>query len=585
MKISRLALGLTLSMLTLTSAHAAKYRVIELPLRDKGVNSFATAINERGDVVASIESPFNPPIDIDIIDFESETLIRSLTDVNGASVGNINDADLLTLYNFITASTRGSNIVRNNFFRQSNESTNPFLQQIANVQSYVLVNNEAEAITGFDQVSQDLGGLTKSADTLVKGINAFSMTVGLAEAPYRKINYRNNSGDNLKYHVSDFVVRGFLDINGTTFDVMPTETIGGGISVANDINNSFEVAGYGSIEINPSFEALLEQCDDEQERGDIPEEVCVRSLRDQYLAAINNNLNSPRGVIRPIDTSYLRRAMIWEFNAQGELLDSVELGTLIDPVPGDNRYFSSRATAINNNGIAVGASDKYFQDNSSSIIEMAAIFDGEETIGFIDDQNYFQSAALDINDNDIVVGFATKVINQSRRNKFFVHDYRGEVTIFPDDFFNSSSSVARGINNNNLVVGEGEVDTDLIGSRRSEAFIYDIDNDEFTNINSLLSCDSPYTIVQAMAINDENEIAANAIVYRERSAINGELALDAQGNTIFGNVSVAVKLVPIPGGTVDDCDKNTLVLDRKGASSWYLLGLLLLPLIRVFYKK
>jgi hypothetical protein len=584
MKISRLALGLTLSILTLTSAQAAKYSLIELPLRDFGVNSFGSAINEKGEVAASIASPFNPPIDVDIINFDDETLIQSLTDANAASVGNINDEDLLTLYNFITASTRsgsGNTITRNNFFKQSNESKNPFLQQIANVQSYVLVNNEAEAIVAFDEVSQELGGLTKSADTLVRGINGFSATVGLAEAPFKKISYRNANGDSLQYHAQDFIVRGFLDINGNTFPIIPTETIGGGISVANDINDSFEVAGFGSIEVIPSYEALLEECKNDRTRPDLPEESCIRTLRDQYLASVESNFRSSR---RPIDTTYLRRAMIWEFNALGELLDTDELGTLVDPVPGDLRLFSSRAVAINNNGIAVGASDAYFQDNQNSIIEMAAIFDGDDVVGFIDDQTHFRSEALDINDNDIAVGYATKVINGTSRNKFFVHDYRGEVTTFPDDFFASSSSIARAINNNGLVVGEGEVDTNLSGSRRSEAFLYDYISDEFSNINDLLSCDSPYTIVQANDINDEGEIAATAVIYRERSSINGKLALDAQGNTIFGNVSVAVKLVPISGGSADDCSQKSLVPERKGAASGAMLLLLLLTLIRIKLK-
>lgn len=581
MKISRLALGLTLSLLTVASAQAAKYRVVELPLREVGVNSFSSAINDKGDIVASIEAPLDPPIDVDIIDFSNETLVNLLTDANAASVGNINDDDLLTLYSFITAPQTNGGVL-NPFFLQSNESTNPLLQQIANVQSYVLINTEADPITAFDITRQDLGGLTKSADTLVMGINNSSATVGLAEAPFQKVNYRNESGNNLEFHYQDFLVRGFLDINGTTFDVMPPETIGGGISVANDINNSFEVAGFASIEVVEAFELLLENCEDDQERGDIPEEQCVRALRDQYLLNIVSNTSSSR---RPIDTTYLRRAVIWEFNAQGELLDTEELGTLIDPAPGDERFFSSRANAINNNGVAAGASDVYFQDNELAIAEMAAVFDGDDVVGFIDDQTYFASDALDINDNDFVVGYATLLINGTRRNKFFVHDYRGETTLFPDDFFNSSSSIARGINNNGLVVGEGEVDTDLIGSRRSEAFLYDINAEEFKNINDLLSCDNPYTIVQGNDINDDGEISATAIIYRERSAINGEVALDSQGNTVFANVSTVVKLIPIPGGSIDDCQINNETLDRKGAASWYLLLLLFIPASRKLFKR
>ncbi|MEP4889564.1 MAG: DUF3466 family protein [Aliiglaciecola sp.] len=571
MKINRLASGLTLCALTVCSAQAAKYEVVELPLRDKGVNSYARAINDKGDVAASISDPFDPPIDVDLIDFENETLINLLTDADGASVGNINDDDLLILYSFITSDATTSST----FYPQSNDSTNPFLQQIARVQSYVLENTEVEEKFGFDVIDQDLQGYTKSADTLTTGINNFSATVGFAEAPFYKINYRNEDGLNLQYHVQDFLVRGFMDINGVTIEVPPIEDLLGGISVANDINDSFEVAGYGSVDYVDGFDDVVDVCDDKNERGDIPLEYCLRQLRDQYQNNIRGRLANAVGNRYPIDQTFKRRAIIWEFNASGELLNSRELGTLIEPAPGDETFYGSRANAINNNGIAVGVSNDYYQDSQSVVVNKAAVFDGDEVVGFVSDEEYIESTALDINDNDMVVGYANIIINGTSRNKFFVYDYRGDVLDFPDDFFESSSSVARGINNNGLVVGEGQIDTDLIGTRRSEAFLYDINSDEFTNVNELLSCDTPYTIVQGVDINDNDEITATAVIYRERTAINGELALDARGNTIFENMSVAVKLVPIPGGSIDDCHLTTEVIERKGGSIYYLLGLAL----------
>ncbi|GAB2675612.1 DUF3466 family protein [Aliiglaciecola aliphaticivorans] len=571
MKINRLASGLTLCALTVCTAQAAKYEVVELPLRDKGINSYARAINDKGDVLASIADPFNPPIDVDLIDFENEILINALSDADGASVGNINDDDLLILYSFITSDATTTNT----FFPQSNDSTNPFFQQIARVQSYVLENTEVEEKIGFDVIEQDLQGLTKSADTLSTGINNFSATVGFGEAPFYKINYRNENGLNLRYHVQDFLVRGYMDINGVTIEVPPIEDLMGGISVANDINDSFEVAGYGSVDVLEEFEDVVEVCDDKNERGDIPKEYCIRQLRDQYQSNIRGRLANSVSNRYPVDQTFKRRAIIWEFTSSGELLNSRELGTLLEPAPGDETFYDSRANAINNNGIAVGVSNDYYQDSQTVVVNKAAIFDGDDVIGFISDEEYIESTALDINDNDVVVGYANKIITSASRNKFFVYDYRGDVLSFPDDFFESSSSVARGINNNGLVVGEGQVDTDLIGSRRSEAFLYDINTEEFTNINELLSCDSPYTIVQGVDINDNDEITATAVVYRERSAINGELALDDRGNTIFENMSVAVKLVPIPGGSIDDCHLTNETIERKGGSLYYLLGLVL----------
>lgn len=573
MKISRLASALTLSLLAVTAVQAAKYRVVELPLRDKGVNSFSVAINQSGDIAASIETPFDPPIDIDIINFQSETLIALLEDPIGASVGNITDDDLAVLYNFIISSGTPTS----EFFPQSFEIINPFLQQIADVQSFVSSRFEVEPIIGFDVVDNDLGGLTKSADTQVRGINRASVVVGIAEAPYYKVNFRNQNGDNLRYHVSDFLVRGFIEINGQSFDVLPDEDFAGGISAANDINDSFEVAGFGSVDVTEGFETTIEDCADPDLRFDEPKEYCVRRNFDIYKQAVRARRTNGR---LPADTIYDRKAMIWQFNSQGDLLSSRELGTLIPEEPGNSTFYSSKANAINNNGIAAGVSNAVFQDVAGAIVNNAAIFDGDEVIGFTEQQTYRQSEAFDINDNDIAVGHMFKQVGLSLRSKFFVYDYRNDVTTFPDDFFESSSSTARGINNNGIVVGDGEVDTSLTGSRRREAFIYDIDSGDFSNVNDLLSCDSPYTIVQGNDINDSDEIAATAIIYREQSSVNGELALDRQGNPIFGNVSVSVKLEPIPGGSVDDCRLVPVTLERKGGSVFYLIPLLLVGFLR-----
>lgn len=558
MKISRLASALTLSLLTATSAYAAKYRVVELPLRDTGVNSFAVALNDKGEVATTVQSPFRPPIDIDLIDFDSDFLTVNLTDLGAASVGNINDEDLLTLYSYIL-----------------NGSSSQFFQQIANIQSYIVNEAEAEGLKAFDVIDSDLEGLTKSADTQVYGINNASATVGVSEAPFYKVDYRNENGDNLTYVAQDHSNRGFLEISAQAYPIVPEEDRLGGFSEARDINNSFEVAGWASVDIANSFDLAIDNCDDENERGDVPYESCIRTLLENYKNVVFQNAGTGR---KPIDTAFKRRAMIWQFNAQGDLISSRELGTLVPTIVGDETFYTSRANAINENGIAVGISNAFYLDVEGNIADYAAIFDGDEVIGFTDQQNYFQSEAVDINDNDIVIGNALTQINGSIRTKFFVHDYRGEFTTYPDDFFNSSSSFARGINNNGLVVGEGEIDSDFSSQRRKEGFLYDINTDEFLNINDLLACDSPYTIVQGNAINDNDEIAATATIFRERSNITGELDLDERGNTIFSNVTVAVKLIPIPGGSVDDCSLTTPQLTRKGGSAVWLSLLLLLGL-------
>ncbi len=71
MKINMLAAALSLSLMTMASAQAAKYRVVEIPLSEKGVQAFSGKINDSGEVIATIQTPINPPIDIDLIDFDN----------------------------------------------------------------------------------------------------------------------------------------------------------------------------------------------------------------------------------------------------------------------------------------------------------------------------------------------------------------------------------------------------------------------------------------------------------------------------------------------------------------------------------
>lgn len=545
MKITRLAAALSLSIITLSTAHAAKYRVVEIPLSEKGVQAFAGKINDAGDVVTSVQTPINPPIDIELIDFDNDFLVNSLTDLNAAQVGNINTDDLLILFNFVKTG-----------------AGNQFFQQLADIQSHVYDGSDTQPIRGFDVIDAELEGYTFSNNTVAFGINNSSAIVGVSSDPFYKVDYRNESGIDLTFVVNDFNNRGFLEINNQIIEILPPDVTAGGVSQALDINNSFEVTGFATTEVTEGFESLVEACEDDQLRGDLPFESCFRTI-----------------LSGGIEANFQRRAMIWQFDASGNLVDERELGLLLTPPPGDETLFASRAVAINDNGVAVGSSQDYVVDGNTFTRNYAAVYDGDQVHGFTNKQEYITSVALDINNDNIVVGSMNLFINGTERSKFYYYDYDAEVLTFPDDFFESSASVARAINNNGKVVGEGQVDTDLIGSRRSEAFLYDIDEDSFQNVNDLLSCDTPYTIVQANDINDNDEISATAVIFRERKNIIGEIDLNDQGNVIREGMSVAVKLVPILGGEIDDCRLEPDTLERKSGSTSIWTLLLLMPFL------
>lgn len=553
MKINRLASALTLSLLSLSVVQAAKYRVVELPVTELGQYSFSSAINDSGEVAVTVQNPFNPPIDVSLIDFESETLIDTLTDLNAAAAGNINDEDLAILYSLVKSG-----------------ADNPLFQQLASYQSYLVDGSSAQLIPGLDQFDADLGTLTQSMNTITRALDNSSTRVGTSTDPYYKLPYTFEDGTDVTFVVHDFAVRGFADVNGVAVELPPLEATLGGESEAYDINNSLTVAGYGTTEVLETFQTTVENCSDEELRGDQPLELCLNALMSSGSIGIR----------------FQRRAMIWQLDTQGNIIESRQLGLLLTPPEDDTRLYTSRALAINDNGIAVGESNAYYKGDTTKVATYAAIFDGENVTSFADDEEVLSSKAEDINNNNLVVGQSYKTVNGSSRSKFYVHDMNSGETIYPDDFFPGSSSVARAINDNNIVVGEGEVESTITGTRRREAFLYDYNLATFQNLNGLLACDSSYTISQANDINNDDVISATAFKRLPKLDIAGNEVLDDAGNVIFEDSIIAVKLEPIAGGTVDDCSLDDETFKRKGGVlGWWSLGLFMMLFARRAYRK
>ena len=123
------------------------------------------------------------------------------------------------------------------------------------------------------------------------------------------------------------------------------------------------------------------------------------------------------------------------------------------------------------------------------------------------------------------------------------------------DFFQTAAVTPRAINNNGIVVGEGEYESDVQTNRQVRAFMYDLNVGEFIDLNTLLSCEQreQFTLVNAMDINDNNEIIANALVRDTQRYITGEEVINADGETTEVDRIVAVKLTPNGNGTVDEC--------------------------------
>ncbi|MGS2720137.1 DUF3466 family protein [Paraglaciecola aestuariivivens] len=554
---TRLAAALSIAFIITPVSQAAKYRVVELPVTELGANSFSSAINANNELVVNVKTPNNVPIDLSLLDFDSDTLINGLTDIDSARVGNFNDDD----YEFILAYIRagdGSNRV----------------QQVANTLSYLHSATSLDYIAGFDSFSEADNQYTLSTNTNARDINDAGLVVGKGEGAYSNFDYTDENGDNITYVLHEYGSRAFVYNGSQNIELPAPNTDAGGYSEAFAINANNQVVGYGSVDvINSSIATAEENCADDEARGDIPVEACLSNIVTSYNGAPN---------------TYARlRGLIWQLDDSGNLISTKELGLLFEPDADSTANYSNQAVGINDHGIAVGSSNGEYTEGDVTVTRnYAVIYDNDTVINITPEPDQavarsssIISAAIDINNDNLVTGYQVKKVNGVNRNKFFVYDMNSQEITFPEDYFLGSSSVPMDINNQGVVVGFGEVDASLTG-RRKEGFLYDHNSGEFTGIRNLLSCDTPYTIVQANAINDQGVIAATALYQGPKRNSRGEIFLDSDGNQVIVDIVTAVKLEPIAGGEIEDCTsaEDDINRERQGASvSWILgLGLVLL---------
>ncbi|WP_299074353.1 DUF3466 family protein [uncultured Paraglaciecola sp.] len=559
---TRLAAALSIALLVAPISQAAKYRVVELPVGNVGENSFPSAINNNGTSIVNVSNPYNVPIDLTLLDFESDTLIDGLTDVESASNGDFNIADYEILLGLIRAADGSQSA-----------------QQIASNISFLVSEGASNYIAGFDQRFEGENTFSLSTNNITKDINDLGFAVGSAEGFYKKVNYTfqtgTSEGEENTFIVRDFATRGFVNLpDNSVVDLPAPETLAGGFSEAYSINANNQVVGYGTtLFTSESLQESVNECNDDEQRSDVPKESCISSVINSFSSSVSSFAQL--------------RGLIWQLDSQGNLVDTKELGILFEPEEDDTRNYTSQALAINDNGIAVGVSNNLYVEKDVTVTRnYAVIFNQDEIINLTPetDRNVARSSnvissAADINNDNLVVGYQVKSINGANRTKFFVYDMNLAEMTFPEDFFLGSSSVALDINNNGLVVGYGDIDASLTG-RRTEGFLYDNNTGQFNGLSDLISCDSPYTLVQSNSINDNNEILATALYKGPSRDLTGEVILDDDGNQVLVDLVKAVKLVPISGGELESCEEpvDEINRDRQGATATWLIGLGLLLL-------
>ena len=561
---SIIALGIT-NALGISAVNAATYQVI-----DKGdvaglKYTYSQQENNNGEAAISGTDIYNFPVQYQYIGDGDYDLIVDLADRSHEIVDgleNIENEEALRAGN--PTANDLSWVIQ--FLRT--RTGNSLYQQFGDIYAMTNFNGSTEFLNVFDTKFDGSDDYTRSTQDYISGITNEGWVYGNASAPFLPFQFTESDGDEITYWARDFTTRGFFSSDGgaTVVEIIPPSETDlaeefrfGGESAILDISDSHIAVGYASTSLDQkSIDQITDEsggCADPEILADLPYRICVQ---------------------RAIDGAYNLEAIKWTIDEQG-IVSSETLGQLVTPHEDDTREYTNLAQAVNSNGVAVGYSHGWWDENETNPSAderreiYAVVYKNGEVKDFTEDHSkYFRSKAYDINDAGFAVGHASTYVNGSLRTKFYYVDTNAEnmEMILPDDFFTGSSSTARAINEAGKIVGEGEVEThnDSAGlaPRRTHGFIYDITSKTFTDLNDYLTCDSAYTIIEARDINDADEISATALIKVPRRNSKGELMLDSQGEQLFEDVVRAVTLKPT-NGEIEDCSKVEEKVERKGA--------------------
>ncbi|MEW6984495.1 DUF3466 family protein [Colwelliaceae bacterium 6471] len=572
-----LALGIT-SAFGLSVANAATYQVIDKGDISSLKYTYAQEENNAGDMVMSGANVYNFPVQFQYLEQTDYDAIELLA---ARSAESVHELSALQDKALLEAGTPTANdlawVVR---YLQS-KSTNVY-QKVGNNSAIINIGGISQELAIFDTTFEGTNSLTRSTNDYVNGITDDGWVYGNGSAPYLPLEYTQDDGGEVTYWLREFTSRGYfsVDYGQTIIEVIPPENRFGGESAILDISDSHYAVGYASVAIDESKLTTIEDesggCADPENLANVPFEVCVQGLA--------SNL-------------YDLRAFKWSLDSSG-VVSEENLGLLVTPNEEDVRAFTSVAQAVNSHGVAVGFAHGWWDETETEPVKnearktYAVVYKDGRVVDFTEDHSKeFDSRAYDINDAGIAVGHVNKYVNGTRRTKFYyvdTTDLDNMTMVQPEDFFTGSSSTAKSINENGIIVGYGEVETHQYdpdrssnNPRRTHAFMYDINSNAFTDLNDLLSCNSVYTVIEAAAINENNEISATAIVKVPRRDPKGELMLGDDGQQLTEDVVRAIKLAPL-AGEIEDCSQVEEKVERQGAGfgMFTALALFLMALTR-----
>jgi uncharacterized membrane protein len=551
--------ALTAVILNVSVAQAATHEAFLIPTTDVALNSSAMAIGEDGNVAVTVTGTAS-----------------NTTQFFAPANGVISEDDFIILATFVLSNNPLS----------AGSQINPERQRVARLESYLGDQNGATALPILDVFDSDIGDVTRSVNSVINKVIDQNTYLGEANAPYLKVDFVLEDGEEVRLVFHEFADRGFVVMNDQLIELPPLADQAGGWSTATDMNNNLLVAGSMSVNALEGTQTAVDACNDDDIRGDIPVEVCLSLIADSFTvnAGFPGILDFNEELI-----GYNIEGVLWQLDTSGNIVDTTTLGfidtgglesTLLDPF--------SRAFAVNDQGIAVGESLDFANGDVNQPSSFAAVFMDGEAIAITDVNEFNLSSAIDINNNNIVAGQAQSLIAGRLVSKLFTFNVdTGEIT-FPEDFFSSSDVDVSAINDAGLVVGSAESDFTTTQQRRRSGFIFNPLDDTFLNINDLLECDSPFDVISASDVNENGEIAATALIRTDiRSPITLNDVTVGEGAQTEEDVLVALRLVPIPGGVIDDCTEFDAAenpsAERNGAA--FGGGIMILTLLGIFRRR
>lgn len=359
---------------------------------------------------------------------------------------------------------------------------------------------------------------------------------------------------------------------------------------------------------------------------------------DDNLSLSLNNTNfqscvtntSPSNVYSKFEcqfSTFANKAAFWtvDNNSPSRVVANEMVAPVLEVLDPDNRDRSYQASAqavelVNNLPIAVGfATDSVDNDYYAP---RAAIFESkaagssltwtEKFIPGIDierdnDRIYSYTVATDINANNVVVGVGKnfRAENRSYAEAIFIYDNQNnslkmlDSSVNANIFFEGSNGRPSAINGNNQVVGwvDSETVNQIDGrERRQRAFTYIAGDTAIAGSpltaggswmindltygdesNPIVANNNQYRIAQATDINDAGVISATALMC-DGGYDSFSNEAQCKGGGVGKERVVAVKLVPIPDGTVDVRPEDSGTIKRSGAS----FGMFALTLLGLF---